>query len=783
MELLYLLLGVIGLLCFYYCVKYIFRDTNKQYYYKDIYPESEKIIEHQTDIQPSPYYDFTPISDIDEFDTIIISDIDNLSQFEMGAHLGRGSAGLIEYLGIYNKISIYELTYMIHLNPIYNDSDMTVDATKSQLITNLHIEGGAKHKQDELTIYYKIPDGNLKYVKILVFTKIKGQDNYTSFITDYKVAGTKQLLYHTSVTEAKLHHINIKDENTKIYKYMIVKDVLNISKKHLYSTFRFKIKITPAHSGGKGQSKDKGKGQDKGKGKGQGKGNEHVDVSAMTTAITSGECYMYGLNKYNEMYTVTNNKYKKYNIYTQFDHKPSTIFIGDHLSNTLNGLHDRPVLNDIIHQHFPPFNYAHLDEFKAPEIISKLAGGLEGQVYVLGDYRFYKSTNNSFIYLNNNFNTYIKFTLKNEFVTTKKNTNKIKFPNIDRWDALGRAVTEAHDIEVSIVQSAIRFPGLKMGLEQNNLNYATENESLKTEGEKIQTIIKDYNSELYKYFNINIGFVIMKNYNGTPTYIDYVDNINTNQVHFADWLRIPSTSDSSEYTLVTLDKLYATQNKDPTQGAKYTQKKQPPLPTIYIQYYYENIDIEYKVYYFNPSPKPETLASIRNLVFNKIKKLRTKNISELVNEYILHEESEEEFNTSIKNKSSGEAIDIRLKKIPIETEEEEEDLIYNTSVNVSNNDDIFGFIHSKQNDRIYTLRIPSEIDSSEHYGYYRFINENISKTGTSTIPTSDGVTLYLKKNLFTLVEEEDDEHSDYNLLQGSFCKTVLKQSNNSNICR
>ena len=104
-------------------------------------------------------------------------------------------------------------------------------------------------------------------------------------------------------------------------------------------------------------------------------------------------------------------------------------------------------------------------------------------------------------------------------------------------------------------------------------------------------------------------------------------------------------------------------------------------------------------------------------------------------------------------------------------------------MNVSNNDDIFGFIHSKQNDRIYTLRIPSEIDSSEHYGYYRFINENISKTGTSTIPTSDGVTLYLKKNLFTLVEEEDDEHSDYNLLQGSFCKTVLGQSNNSNICR
>ena len=34
MELLYLLLGIIGLLCFYYCVKYIFRDTNRLYHYK-----------------------------------------------------------------------------------------------------------------------------------------------------------------------------------------------------------------------------------------------------------------------------------------------------------------------------------------------------------------------------------------------------------------------------------------------------------------------------------------------------------------------------------------------------------------------------------------------------------------------------------------------------------------------------------------------------------------------------------------------------------------------------
>ena len=744
MELLYLLLGIIGLLCFYYCVKYIFRDTNKQYYYKDIYPKSE-IIEH-LEIQPTMPYDYTPISDIDEFDTIIISDINNLK------HLPRREKAAIlttrKYIGIYNKISIYELTCMIHLNPINRESDFDVTETRKQLLSKLNF-AGAKPKPNDFKIYYKTPDEVESDIIILVF-QTHQENNYTLFITDYTVADKKKSVTHhgARVSGEEGKHINIVNENDQIYKDMFISNVQNISKKHLYSTFRFNIIITPSHTTDTGT------------------GIDDTSSDMIDDVVSEGAFFMYGLNKNNEMYNVTDNNYTMYNLYTRFEQKPSTIFIEDNFSNKITGKYDNQRLENAIQTEIKDFMYFSIHDKKANEIIKSIKNTFD-KILVLGEYTFYKSTNNSFIYLNDKFNSYIKFTLKNKFVSKlplEKKNDVLNFPNID------------NDIDEKLKNEKTEEMSTFM---QNKFNYDTVlGKVLNTSENTIHTTINEYNNALNTHFNINIGLVFME----TPIpsgqklqYIDYVDKINTGKVYFADWVSIePRSPHSPKYKLHPLDKLYAMQTNDQTHPDKHSPQKQPEMPNIYIQYYFENIDIEYKVYYFS-TLKPESNKSILNHVFNIIN-IKTNNISELVNRYINHTvESEEEFNTSIVDDKLIFAIDINeinTKNNDKEPEEEEEeDLIYNTSVHVSNTDDMFGFIHSNQTNKIYTLRIPSDIDSSEHYDYYRLIKKNISPT-QFIYGQKQGITLYLKKYLFNLVEDEDedDDKMDDNLMTGSFCE-------------
>ena len=76
MELLYLLSIIVGVLCFFYGVKYIFRDTNKLYYYNKE-TKDDKILEHQTDNMRH----IAPIrgnSTIESYKTIILSELNIL---------------------------------------------------------------------------------------------------------------------------------------------------------------------------------------------------------------------------------------------------------------------------------------------------------------------------------------------------------------------------------------------------------------------------------------------------------------------------------------------------------------------------------------------------------------------------------------------------------------------------------------------------------------------------------------------------------------------------------
>ena len=636
MELLYILLIIVGILCFFHSIKYIFRDTNRLYHYQEDYQddskEDKKVKEHMTTLDAGTrsimrYNIENTTMNIKEYHTILLSNMNILENIDGNEASDYESS---ELLGIYNYIDINDYAQFVKLHPMnrndksnksHDDIITGLISTLSNILSN---DTTTSWQPENITVYYKYSNsddnkGNCNEyndkIHLLIFNNIKSQNDtseeyYNIYVTDYLWNMKYSLKYKNNMHTDAGDSFNLKLMNDNIYKKLLNKSVSKISKKILYSSLNAFVDIKkPDYR------------------------NADYDTDEPSSDSTNGQLFMYGINRYHESYYIDKKMiFRNIDLSPKFNNHPHSLYL--HYKNTAPDVFDRWLQENDSDSDSDIMNIYEIDDLRDNNSLNKIFDGT---------FTLLHETDNNLIYINNKYNTYIKLILKNDSVNRDTNNNSVGFFRYNDMD-LTFDMNYKKDYKSNMSNMSNPMPINT----QNDMSIMEEEEEeyendydieiRKAENEKmvIEKVLEnakdvgpgdesDYNHNylnvLFSEFNIYVGYInypiksVKKSHGPPEQYIsldraellNYInDNKNNYKRGFIDLYRL--CFNSGVVSFMYMDE-HMSVNTDSIMSP-------PPRPPINIKYnmiqYFEDNEIEYKVYTYPANTNIRDIISFSN---------------------------------------------------------------------------------------------------------------------------------------------------------------------------
>ena len=631
MELLYILLIIIGILCFFHCVKYIFRDTNRLYHYQEDYVDQK---DHFTDIDDKTrsitrYNMLNPTMKIEEYHTIILSDM-NILQNCTPALPANPTSESQKILGIYNYIKLEDYAQFLKLHPNAHDDSNISKKLPTDIINDLinklsniaHNHKSTSWKKENISLYYKYsndkrcPEAGYRTgittgdkIHLLIFNHHSATDTEHS-ATDTEHSATDPEHYNVYITDwlgvrgyslsPGNDSFNLKLMNDNIYKKLLSNDVIDISDKLVYSSLNTYLDISSP-------------------------GNSAKQPHA---GALHGSLFMYGINRYHESYYVDKKKkFKKIDLSPKFSNKPHSLYLHKKTPEGKNSVFDRWVLEKDNDDMMEVHKIENIRNIRKNQTLQKIFDG---------NYTLLHETDNHLIYLNDKYNTYIKLILNDKSVKSNTKNNSLGFFRYNDMD-LTFDIDYKHDFGmVGPPNSKKMTPeeeeegedeyDLEMRSEQHEKK-AIENSLMKTKETHTFDNIKKYLSVLFKEFNVYVGYInpdkCIPGSFSTMRKKDFISHINNNNRNgFIDLYRLCNSKNVVSF-------MYMDNDMSVNTGKKSSAPDRRPL--IDLKYnmtmYFDDNDIEYKVYKY---PSQLNLSDIIKQTPNKPSNIDTAKLFKLV---------------------------------------------------------------------------------------------------------------------------------------------------------
>jgi len=542
MELLYVLLIIICVIIFYKCIKYIFRNSNKIYHYKDLY--NEDIKEHyreNIDTNARLRYDkYNFIDDITYYKNLIITQNDILNNFKSS------SSGVNPYLksikGIYHYIEYSDYMEVLKLNTKPTEREDVEKDFKNNLTLYMH---NTEDISDNIKIYYKyyIDSQEVNNIYLLIFLN----DNDSSILKFTDLRGRELLnLKYNSYENTSLVQDNsfkLKDCSIDIQKklYKLPPDVTKINRKSenlIYKSLNSRLLIGPVDSSNAitidGISSNGVIGSQ------QQQEEEGDDINNVASDKLIGQrVFLYGINKDTDLYYLDEKKaFQNVNINPVFtyngksNYRPHSFYLYGSISSVEGEpycRYDRSFLHKL-HIDDPSVENKAFVKFEDVHDINDI--NILKKHILENNYTYLYNSYNSYIYLSDNHNIYIKLLIKN---TTIEN---------DQYNTTYN----------NIIYSG-KFPS-------SNIHAASkcDNEAIKKSLET-QEIPDTLLESIFDYFQIYIGYINVDRLetSGKKIHTQYdlklqlITNKNNNEYnkHFIDLYNLRYNSNRIDFNYIT----------------------------------------------------------------------------------------------------------------------------------------------------------------------------------------------------------------------------------------